>query len=99
MLPSAMADLVNVFEYVVRESGNIDTGLRFVGALRRPCRRLAALPGFQGRARGELRPDIRSIACNDIAFNSYVIFFRYEEGAFEVVNIIENGRDTGAAPA
>jgi toxin ParE1/3/4 len=99
MLPSAMADLVNVFEYVARESGNIDTGLQFVGALRHPCRRFAALPGLHGRARGELGPDIRSIACDDIAFNSYVIFFRYEKDAFEVVNILKNARDTGAAPA
>jgi plasmid stabilization system protein ParE len=98
MLPSAMADLVNVLEGVARDSGSIDAGLQFVGALRRPCRRLAALPGLHGRARRELRPDIRSIACGDIPSNGYVIFFRYAEDAFEVVNIIEGGRDTGAAP-
>jgi toxin ParE1/3/4 len=95
MLPSAIADLVNVLESITRVSGSIDIGLQFVGALRRPCRRLAALPGFHGRARRELRPDIRSIACDVVAF-SYVIFFRYAEDAFEVVNIIEHDRDIRA---
>jgi toxin ParE1/3/4 len=94
-----MADLVNVFERVTRESGSIDMGLRFVGALRRPCRGLAALPGLNGCARSELRPDIRSIVFDHIPFNGFVIFFRYDEDAFEVVNIIANRRDIGAAPA
>jgi toxin ParE1/3/4 len=98
MLPSAVVDLVNVLESVTRDSGRIDIGMQFVGAIRRPCRRLAALPGLHGRARGDLRPDIRSIACDDVAFNSYVIFFRYADDAFEVVNIIEGGRNVGAAP-
>jgi plasmid stabilization system protein ParE len=98
MLPSAMADLVNVLEYVTRESGSIDMALRCVGALRRPCRGLAALPGLPGRARSELRPDIRSIAFDDIPFSGYVIFFRSDKDAFEIVNIIENGRDVGVAP-
>jgi plasmid stabilization system protein ParE len=93
MLPSAMTDLVNVLEYVTRESGSIDMGLRCVGALRRPCRGLAALPGLPGRARSELRPDMRSIA-----ISGYVIFFRYDKDAFEIVNIIESGRDAGGAP-
>jgi plasmid stabilization system protein ParE len=51
-------------------------------------RELAALPGTLGRARPELRPDIRSFA-----FGSYVIFFRYGGDRFEVVNIIEGHRD------
>jgi toxin ParE1/3/4 len=98
MLPSAMADLVNVLESVTRGSGSLDIGLQFVGALRRPCRRLAALPGFHGLARDDLRRDIRSIAFDDIAFNGYVVFFRYTGDALEVVNIIEHDRDVGRAP-
>ena len=41
-----------------------------------------------GRARPELRPDIRSFA-----FGSYVIFFRYKGQVFEVVNVLEGHRD------
>ena len=41
-----------------------------------------------GRARPELRSDIRSFA-----FRDYVIFFRYIDDVFEVVNILEGHRD------
>jgi toxin ParE1/3/4 len=93
MLPSAMADLVKVLERVTRDSGRVDIGLQFVGALRRPCRRLAALPGLQGRVRSELRPDVRSVAFDDLPSYGYVVFFRYAQDACEVVNIIEHDRD------
>jgi toxin ParE1/3/4 len=88
MLPSAQSDLLNILEFVTRESGSLVTGHRFVGALRQKCRDLSALPATVGRARPELRSDIRSFA-----FKGYVIFFRYQADAFEVVNIIEGHRD------
>jgi toxin ParE1/3/4 len=43
-----------------------------------------------GRARPELRPDIRSFP-----YKGYMIFFRYVGDAFEVVNILEGHRDLG----
>src|SRR5258708_29501016 len=61
MLPSAKADLVNILEYITRESGNLIVGRRVVDALRQHCRKLAALPGTLGPARPELRSDIRSV--------------------------------------
>ena len=91
MLPSAQADLVNIIEHITRASGSLVIGRRFVGALRQHCRELATLPGTLGRARPELRPDIRSFL-----FKSYVIFARYVDGTFEVVNIIEGHRDIDA---
>ncbi|MGO4623809.1 type II toxin-antitoxin system RelE/ParE family toxin [Ensifer sp. 2YAB10] len=72
MLPSALTDLVNIFEYITRQSGSLVVGRRFVGELRQKCRSLADLPGTLGRARPELRPEIRSAV-----FKGYVIFFRY----------------------
>src|ERR1700757_1489621 len=72
MLPSARADLVTILEHITRESGSLVIGRRFVGALRLQCRELSALPGTLGRARPELRPDIRSFP-----FRGYLIFFRY----------------------
>ncbi len=88
MLPSALSDLVDILEYITRESGSLIIGRRFVGELRQKCRTLAGLPGTLGRARPELRPDIRSTA-----LKGYVIFFRYVGEHFEVVNIIEGHRD------
>lgn len=87
-LPSALTDLVNILEYITRKGGSLVIGRRFVGELRQKCRPLADLPGTLGRARTELRPDIRSMA-----FKGYVIFFRYVGDHFEVVNIIEGHRD------
>jgi len=40
MLPSAKMDLVNILEYITRESGNLIIGRRFVSALRLQCRDL-----------------------------------------------------------
>ena len=97
MLPSAMADLVNVLDGVTRETGSLDIGLRFVDALRQPCARLATLPGLHGCTRCELHPGIRSVAFDNVPFNSYVIFFRYVEETFEVVNIVSDDHDTCAA--
>jgi toxin ParE1/3/4 len=91
MLPSAQADLVNILEHITRESGQLIVGRRFVGALRQQCRDLAALPGTLGRARPELRPDIRSFP-----YKGYVILFRYVGDIFEVANIIEGHRDIEA---
>ena len=91
MLPSAKTDLVNILEYITRESGSLIIGQRFVGALRQQCRELAALPGTLGRARPELRSDMRSFV-----FKGYVILFRYVDNVFEVVNIIEGHRDIEA---
>ena len=50
---------------------------------------MASLPGTLGRARPELRPDIRSSI-----YKGYIIFFRYHEDALEVVNILEGHRDS-----
>jgi len=91
MLPSAQADLVNILDHITRESSSLIVGRRFVAALRTKCRELAALPETLGRVRFELRPDIRSFA-----FRGYVILFRYVDGRFEVVNIVEGHRDIDA---
>ncbi len=91
VLPAALSDLVNILEHITRESGSLVVGRRFVGELRQKCRTLASLPGTIGRARPELRPDVRSIA-----FKNYVIFFRYVGDHCEVIAIIEGHRDIDA---
>jgi len=88
------ADLVGIVEYITREGGSLVIGRRFVSDLSRKCRALASLPGTIGRARPELRPDIRSFA-----YKGYVILFGYKDDFFEVVNIIEGHRDIEALHA
>ncbi len=91
-LASARRDLVAILVYLTRESGSPAIGRGFVDALRQQCRKLASLPGTLGRARPELRPDIRSFACK-----GYVIFFRYDGDVLEVVNVLEGHRDIDAS--
>ena len=89
---AAVRDLEAILDYVTRQSGSLDLGLRFTDELRRKCAHLAELPGALGRSRPELPPDIRSFA-----FKGYVIFFRYlGEDLFEVVNVLERHRDVDA---
>ncbi len=63
-------------------------GRAFIDRLQQQCRKLASLPGTLGRARPELRSDIRSFA-----FHGYVIFFRSDAEVFEVVNVLEGHSD------
>jgi toxin ParE1/3/4 len=87
-LASVQGDLARILRYIARMSGSVSVAQRFVGELRAYCHRLAALPGTLGRARPEIRPDLRSVP-----HKSYVIFFRYVGDRFEVVNILEGHRD------
>lgn len=89
-LAAAQRDLVAILDYVTRESGSAAVGLGFAERLQARCAKLASLSGALGRARPELRPDLRSSA-----FGSYVIF-RYRDDMLEVVNILEGHRDIDA---
>jgi toxin ParE1/3/4 len=87
-LASVQADLVDILTYIAEASGSLAVALGFVRQLRQRCHDIASLPGTIGRARPELRPDIRSVA-----YRGYVIFFRYVDDRLEVVNILEGHRD------
>lgn len=91
-LASAQRDLISILEYIARESGSLRLASGFVGQLRQQCVKLASLSATLGRPRPELRPDIRSFP-----FKGYVIFFRYSDDTFEVVNILEGHRDIDSA--
>lgn len=90
-LAAAQRDLASILEYVTRQSGSLALGRGFTDRLQGHCARLASLPGLLGRARPELRPDIRSSVCK-----GWVIFFRYRDDTLEVVNILEGHRDMDA---
>ncbi len=87
-LSSARQDFRDILRYLAKESGDRATARAFVNRLQQQCGKLASLPGTLGRARPELRPDIRSFA-----FRGYVIFFRYQAETFEVVKVLEGHRD------
>ena len=88
LLNSALADFASILDYIARESGSRVIGRRFVNSLLDQCKKLASLPGTLGRLRPELQAGLRSFA-----FKGYVIFFRYENDTFEVVNVLEGHRD------
>jgi toxin ParE1/3/4 len=90
-LASVRTDLLSILTYIAGASGSVAIGEEFVRRLRAQCHKLAALRGTVGRARPELRPDIRSVP-----YQNYVIFFRYIDDRFEVVNILERHRDIDA---
>jgi len=85
---TARSDLGEIYRYIREQSGNGKIAKRFVHELRRKCAQLAAAPIQMGRARADLRPDLRSHP-----HKSYVIFFRYVDGVLGIVRIIESHRD------
>jgi plasmid stabilization system protein ParE len=87
-LASVRADFLAILTYIADQSGSVAVGEAFVRELRAKCHDLAGLGAAIGRARPELRADIRSFP-----YKGYVIFFRYAAGRFEVVNILEGHRD------
>lgn len=87
----ALDNLADIAEYNASASGSAKVAESFTDQLIQKCEKLASLPGTMGRARPELRPEMRSVA-----FKGYVIFFRYEGDVFEVVNVLEGHRDIDA---
>ncbi|WP_020177565.1 type II toxin-antitoxin system RelE/ParE family toxin [Methylopila sp. M107] len=83
----AQDSLDDIAEYVFRERGE-RAAEQLTDLLREKCRSLAGLPGMLGRARPEFRPDLRSFA-----LGNYVIFFRYVDDVFEVVDVLDGRRD------
>ncbi|MEJ1161100.1 type II toxin-antitoxin system RelE/ParE family toxin [Prosthecomicrobium sp. N25] len=89
--PSARSDLIDILDYITRESGNRATGRRFVRTLRSRCDVIARFPGEIGTARPEIGQDIRGLP-----FGNYVIFFRYAARSVEILNFVEGHRDLDA---
>jgi len=84
-------DLASIAAYIADRSGDRRIAERFADELRRRCRDIAAASIRVGRARAELRSDLRSIP-----HKNYLIFFRYVADTVEIVNVIEGHRDIAA---
>lgn len=90
-LADAQEDILNILDYIESESGNVAIARGFVSRIRQRCRKLAQLPGHMGRPRYDLGPSLRSIA-----FQGYIIFFRYEGDVLEIVSVLESHRDAAS---
>lgn len=86
----AQSDLAEVYDFVSDIAGD-DVAQTTIDALRGKCRQLAELSGTLGRARPELRADLRSFP-----FRGYVIFFRYTDDELVVIDILSARRDIDA---
>ena len=90
-LASVEADFVRSFGRIAINSGSLAPAEQFISKLRERCAHLARLPGTLGRQRTELLPGLRNIP-----HKRDVIFFRYSDQNFVVVNILEAARDLNA---
>jgi plasmid stabilization system protein ParE len=90
-LASVEADLLEIYTWLAETSDSLSVADHFVQRLRMQCHHLAGLPGLMGRARPELGEDLRSFP-----FGAYVIFFRYNNERFEVIDILHGSRDIDA---
>lgn len=95
-LTGALRDLDEITRDIELASGSAETALKFIDRLTDYCEHFASLPGLLGKTRHELRSEYRSIT-----FGSYVIFFRYVDGAspretVEIIHVLYGGRDLEA---
>ena len=86
--PRASEDLAAIWAYIAQDSeAHADA---FVAAIDRKFKILAATPQI-GRAREELGKDIRSFP-----LGRYVIFYRPQPQALEIVRVLHSARDVPA---
>jgi toxin ParE1/3/4 len=85
---SAIADLVEIYEYVARISGSRVTAIRFIRRIRSRCKRIGYVP-FGGRTRDDLEPGLRTVPFE----HSAVIAYKVEGDHVLVLNVFYGGRD------
>ena len=81
----AERDLDGIKDYIARD--NPRRALSFIRELRRVCERLADNP-LMGRARPELRPNLRSFPYGD-----YLIFYRPLRDGVSIVRVLHGSRE------
>src|ERR1700693_4832937 len=87
--PEAEHDLLAVWNYLAREASP-DVADEQLRSLDRACEALAQWP-HSGRARDELFRGVRSIAVE-----AYVVFYRVEDSAIEIIRGLHERRDVDA---
>jgi len=88
---AALDDLVDIAFQIAIESGSRSLAEAFIARIRSKCERIAILPGTLGKAHPEFRHDFRSTP-----YQAYIIFFRYDGNAVEIINVLAAARDINA---
>lgn len=84
----AIADLVEVLDYLASRGASEATALGFIGRIRQKCEAIGDLPeGYP--VRPDLGPGIRIAPFE----HSAVIAYRLVDDAVEIVNVFYGGRD------
>ena len=83
--PEAERDLVEIYLHISRD--NPSAAEKLVRAINTKCERLARSP-MMGRARPELRPDLRSFP-----YGAYLILYRATDGGVEIVRVVHGARN------
>lgn len=84
----AEAQLDDIWLYIARESGSIDTAIRFVQTISDRLRLLAKQPRM-GRRRPDLSPELRSFAAGD-----YIILYSIEDDDVVLIHhVLHSSRD------
>lgn len=87
--PEAILDLNAALAYLDQHSESAAVAL--ADAVDRKCEQLRTVP-FQGRARDELSPGLRSVVVGD-----YLLFYRVTDEAVEFARFIHGRRDLSTA--
>lgn len=86
ILPSAEADLADIWEYIAQNSPvNAD---RLIDRIFQTCQESLASSPHLGRPREELSPGLRSLVLGD-----YIICYRPIDSGVEVVPVLHGRRD------
>jgi toxin ParE1/3/4 len=85
--PEAEAGLDEVWRYIARESGSVETARAVVSSITERIHFLSDYPRI-GRRRDDLRPGLRSYPAGN-----YVILYRIEGAGVVIVHIFHGRRD------
>lgn len=91
VLDEAYEDLVRQTLFIADASGSRAIAEAFATRIQERCRRLAGHAFRLGRARPEIRGDLRSVVQD-----GHIILFRYIADTLEIVAIVEGHRDLPA---
>ena len=84
----AIADLIEILDYLAAQGASEATAMGFVGRIRRKCETIGGVPQAY-----PLRADLGSGIRLAPFEHSAVIAYRLEGGAVEIVNVFYGGRD------
>jgi toxin ParE1/3/4 len=87
LAPQALADLDNIWSYIVKESGNVVAADNIIDAIVERFQLLGLFP-YMGRARGDLRPGLRSFPVGQ-----YVIVYTVDDEDVEIVHVFHGRQD------